>query len=84
MSTFLKFDSNDTVINQWESDHKVEPSLFDATGRGDGPDYMGRTYDSATDTFSPVIVLPKSRRQLLKEKLVWTPADRDAALRELL
>ena len=80
----LKFNPSNKVINQWSTDHQPEPGLFDATGRSDGPDYMGRTYSSGTDTFSPRITVSQTRREELKAKAVWTAIDRDDAIRELL
>jgi len=84
MSVLLKFDGSKKVIAQWDTDHAPENGLFDATGRSDGPDYMGRTYNQGTDTFSSPIVPSKTRRQQLKENLTWTDAERDEAIRELL
>ncbi len=93
MKTLLKFepplpDPNNKVINQWVTDRapNSEPDLFDATGRSDGPDYMGRTYDRGADTFSTLPTPTKTRRELLKEqdKTTWTTEDIAEALQELL
>ena len=87
MKTLLKFDANDIVIAQYHTDHEPEPGLFDATGRVDGPDYMGRTYDSRTDTFSapPDPPTPTRREQLIaKDKSTATIEDIFEAQQELL
>ena len=86
MSVLLKLDSNKKVIAQWETDHEPEKGLFDATGRSDGPDYMGRTYNPGTDTFSPPIIPPTTKREELKakDKSTATLEDIFEALQELL
>ena len=86
MKILLKFDGSNKVINQWVTDRapRSEPDLFDATGRSDGPDYRGRTYDRGADTFSALPTPVKTRRQELKENLSWNDVERDEAIRELL
>ena len=44
---------------------------------------MGRT-QLPDGSFTAVIAPPKTRRQQLKEKLTFTDAERDEAIRELL
>lgn len=62
--------------------NKIPESNFDATGRTDDtPPYLGRTYDSTTDTFTALVGPIRSKRQILSDKAVWTPADRDEVLR---
>jgi len=61
---WVRFDGNKKVINQWKSDVKPKQADMEVTGRSDGPDFMGRTYDDAADTFSaPLPPGPPSRAQ---------------------
>ena len=83
----LRFDSSRKVIGVWEQEHDqshVHDDLEDFTGHPDGPRFMRRTQLPA-GSFSPIPPLPPpTRRQILKEKEVWTPADRDEAMKLLL
>jgi len=86
----VRLDQNKKVKAQWSiedsniSKDKPEPNLFDVTGRPDGPNYMGRTYIPASDSFTPFVLPPKTKSELLKAKTTWTATDRDNAIRELL
>jgi len=77
--------TNGIVVDQWAGDttneNEREGDWVDVT---DHPDleFMGRTYNGTS--FGPLPIPVKSRRQQLKEKPVWTPADRDEVLRLLL
>ena len=76
----LRLDSNKVCVNQWNTDHRVSAANFDATGRSDGPDYMGRTYDDVADTFSTLPIPPLTRAEELKALTPWTASDRNEAL----
>jgi len=74
----VKLNTNNEVESHWPNhDHVPEPGLMDVFGRTDGPDYMGRKYTAATDTFSPVIPpVPTKREQLRsKQSNQWTIED---------
>ena len=73
------------VVDQFQgTDHDLKPGQLEVTGRSDGPDYMGRTYNAGTDAFSPRIVYPETPRRQLINNRNWNAADRDNAIRELL
>jgi len=85
--TLLRFDFNRKVIGQWEQEHDQVhpyPDVEDFTGHRDGPKFMRRIHNPATDTFSPIIVRSKTRRQILKEITNFTDDERDEAIRALL
>ncbi len=86
MMILLKLDGSKKVIAQWNTDHAVEPGLFDATGRTDGPEYVGRTYIPGSDSFTVPPIPPKTKAELLKtkDKSNWTTEDIAEALQQLL
>ncbi len=88
MKTLVRLDRNRKVNAQWETDHDPEPGLMDVTNHPDGPNFLDRTHDLDTDTFSDVVVPAPTRRQELKEITTWTDAERleanDEAIRGLL
>ena len=81
----VQFDANRKVVAQRNDDQLGDelPEWTDLTNHPDGPSFQGRT-QLPNGSFTPVVTIPKSRRQELKEKTVWTPAERDEAMRMLL
>ena len=92
--TFLRLDSNDDIDNVLHStrvpgpttDPEVLlPNFIEVTGIEFPPgimnwgDVSGHHYDRSTGDITAPPLLPKTRRQELKEKLPWTQAERDEA-----
>jgi len=49
------------VVSQLAGTDLIPPDgSFEVTGREDGPEYIGRKYDSSTDTFSAVVPVSSS------------------------
>lgn len=49
------------VVSQLSGTDLIPPDgSFEVTGREDGPEYIGRKYDSSTDTFSAVVPVSSS------------------------
>ena len=63
-----------------------DPTYMDVTGRDDGPQFMGRTYNARTDSWSarpadPVDPLDSLRA---KDPATWSDEDRSRALQFLI
>lgn len=81
INILVRLDVNKKVNAQWrieDDQDEPEPNLINLTNHPDGPNFMGRT-QLPDGSFTPEIIPPKTRRQNLKEKPNWTPAEREEA-----